>query len=217
MRRVDLEKAARVQQLLAAKLILDWGGREVKRVAGADFAYDSQQKMIRAAVVVLELPEFEILEASLETQEIQFPYVPGFLAFREGPVFLKAFRRLKNRPDVTLIDGNGIAHPRKMGLASFVGVVLDICTVGCAKTAFYPFDTPPHQRGEFTYFVNDNQERVGLSLRTRSNVRPIFVSPGHRVGFAQAREIVLRSSRFRIPEPLRQAHRLATHPEWKSA
>jgi deoxyribonuclease V len=209
MKRMDLEQAAEAQKKLSSKLILKWDDRRVNLVAGADFSYDRKEKRIGASLVVYRIPEFEIVEVVEATRESLFPYIPGFLSMREGSIFLDAYRKIKTKPDVTLVDGNGIAHPRKMGLASFVGVTLDICTVGCAKTPFYPFVPPPKQKGYYTFFKNDSGDRVGLCLRTRSGVQPVFVSPGHRVDFVHAKEVVLRCSRFRIPEPLREAHRQA--------
>lgn len=210
MRRRRLAEAAEVQRELSFKLVLEWDGRKVDLVAGADFSYDHQEKKIGASLVVFSLPELEVVEVSEVIRESRFPYVPGFLAFREGPAFQEAFRKIKNKPDVTLVDGNGIAHPRKMGLASFVGVTLDICTVGCAKTPFFPFILPGVQRGASTVFRNSGGEKVGFCLRTRSRVKPVFISPGHRIDFSRAKEIVLRTSKFRIPEPLREAHRRAS-------
>ncbi len=210
MQKISLEQAARVQHRLASKLKLKWDGRRVDLVAGADFSYDRKEKRIGASLVVVKIPEFKVVESTIAVRESRFPYIPGFLAFREGPVFLAAYRKIKTKPDVTLIDGNGIAHPRKMGLASFVGVTLDICTIGCAKTAFYPSDSPPDHRGSYNFFNDDRGESVGLCLRTRSGVKPIYLSPGHRIDFTHAVEVVLRCSRFRIPEPLREAHRRAS-------
>jgi len=210
MQKISLEQAARVQRRLSSKLKLKWDGRRVNLVAGADFSYDRNEKTIGASLVVYKIPEFEVVESAVAIRESRFPYIPGFLAFREGPVFLVAYRKIKTKPDVTLIDGNGIAHPRKMGLASYVGVTLDICTIGCAKTPFYPSGSPPEHRGAYNFFNNDKGDRVGLCLRTRSGVKPIYLSPGHRIDFRHAAEVVLRCSRFRIPEPLREAHKRAS-------
>jgi len=207
---ISLERAARVQLELSSKLILKWDGRRVDLVAGADFGYDRKAKKIGASLIVFRLPEFKIVETAEAVREIRFPYIPGYLTFREGPVFLDAFRKIKTKPDVTLVDGNGIAHPRKMGLASFVGVTLDICTIGCAKQPYYPFESPPEHSGSYTFFKNESGDKVGLSLRTRSGVKPVFVSPGHRIDLIHAADVVLRCSRFRIPEPLREAHRHAS-------
>jgi len=206
---MNLKKAAEAQRRLSSRLILKWDGREVNLVAGADFGYSYKEKRIGASVVVFKIPEFEIVEISEAVRKIEVPYLPGFLAYREGPAFLDAFRKIKNEPDVTLVDGNGIAHPRKMGLASYVGVVLDICTIGCAKKPFYPFVLPPEQKGSYTFFTDERKDNAGICLRSRSGVKPIFVSPGHRIDFMSAMKLVLCCSKFRIPEPLREAHKRA--------
>ncbi len=206
---MKLDRAIRLQEELARRLILEWGGGEVSLVAGADFSYDKKEELIAAVVVVMKLPELEMVETAEAVMKVGLPYIPGFLSLRETPAFFAAFQRIKYRPDVTLLDGNGIAHPRRMGLASHAGVGLDIPTIGCAKTPFFPFRPPPPARGAFTYFKNHAQEKVGFCLRTRTGVRPVFVSPGHRVNFSLSRKIVLECCRFRIPEPIRQAHLLS--------
>ena len=207
---MNLKKAAEAQRRLSSRLNLKWDGREINLVAGADFGYGYKEKKIGASIVVFKIPELEIVEISEAVREIKFPYLPGFLAYREGPVFLDAFRKIRAKPDVTLVDGNGIAHPRKMGLASYVGVILDICTIGCAKTPFFPFVLPPEQKGSYTFFRDDRKDKAGICLRTRSGVKPIFVSPGHRIDFISAMKLALNCSKFRIPEPLREAHRRAS-------
>jgi deoxyribonuclease V len=206
---MNLAWAIRLQEELARRLILEWRGREVSLVAGADFSYDNKEEKIAAAVVVMKLPELEIVETAEAVMKIGLPYIPGFLSFRETPAFFEAFRKINYRPDVTILDGNGIAHPRRMGLASHAGVILDISTIGCAKTPFFPFRPPPAERGAFTHFKNHAREKVGFCLRTRTGVKPVFVSPGHRVNFSVSRKIVLECCRFRIPEPIRQAHLLS--------
>lgn len=206
---MNLGRAISLQEKLASRLILEWTGGRVRLVAGADFGYDRKGGKIGAVIVVMKFPELEVIEVVKAVRKVRLPYIPGFLAFREGPAFLEAFRYLKLRPDITLLDGNGIAHPRKMGLAAHVGVLLDIPTIGCAKTAFFPFHPPAQNRGSFTYFKNRQKERVGFCLRTRDGVKPVFISPGHLVDFRRTRRIVLDCSRFRIPEPLREAHRLS--------
>jgi deoxyribonuclease V len=206
---MDLKKAEAIQSELSSRLILEWDGRKVDLIAGADFGYDDQERKIGACIVVFKKPDLEIVEISEAVREVDFSYIPGFLAFREGPVFLEAFKVLRNKPDITLVDGNGIAHPRKMGLASFVGVELDICTIGCAKKPFFPFSFPDKKKGAYTFFENEKKEKVGLCLRTRSRVKPIFVSPGHRIDFVHSMKFVLSCSKFRVPEPIREAHRRA--------
>jgi len=206
---VNLERLAELQRRLACRVKLKGDIRQVNTVAGADFGYAVDRKQVGASIVILRWPGLEIVEISQAIREVRFPYIPTFLSFREGPVFFDAFRKIKKKPDVTFIDGNGIAHPRKMGLASYVGVILDIATIGCAKNPMYPFLFPPEPRGVHTPLMNDRQEKVGICLRTRTGVKPVFVSPGHRMDIATSMELVLRCSRFRIPEPLRTAHRLS--------
>lgn len=208
-RKINLAEAIRIQQELARRLILEWPGGEISFVAGADFSYSRTGERIAAVIVVMKIPEFDLVEVASALRKVDFPYIPSFLSFREVPAFEEAFQRIRCRPDVTLLDGNGIAHPRRMGLASHAGVLLDIPTIGCAKSAFFPFKPPPLQRGAYTLFKDRNQEKVGFCLRTRTSVKPVFVSPGHRIDFPRSRRIVLASSRFRIPEPLRQAHLLS--------
>jgi deoxyribonuclease V len=206
---VNIARAAKFQEKLASRLILEWGGDQVRLVAGADFGYDFDGQRIGAAIVVMTFPELEMMEVARAVRRLRIPYIPGFLSFREGPAFCSAFAKLHRRPDLTLIDGNGIAHPRRMGLASHVGVMLDIATIGCAKTPFFPFSPPGREKGAYTHYKNKSNERVGFCLRTRSGVKPVFASPGHRVDFRMTKKIVLSSSKFRLPEPLREAHRLA--------
>ncbi|MFQ6109156.1 MAG: endonuclease V [Candidatus Aminicenantales bacterium] len=206
---MNLEKAVEIQLKLSARLRLKWEERHLEKVAGADFSYDRAHGLIGASVVVMRLQDFEVIETAQVVREVRFPYIPGFLAFREAPSFFDAFRKIRERPDVTLVDGNGIAHPRRMGLASFVGVAMDICTIGCAKSPTYDFTPPSKKRGEFTFFRNEREEKVGVCLRTREGVKPVFVSPGHRIDFQESVRIVLLCSKFRIPEPLRKAHLLA--------
>jgi len=205
----NLKKAATTQQRLASRLVLKQSVRNPSHIGGADFSYHKQKGLIGAVIVVLKYPEFEIIEVAKEIQKVRIPYIPGYLNFREGPSFIKSFRKLKTIPDFTLIDGNGIAHPRKMGLASYVGVILDVPTIGCAKSPFFAFEMPIEKRGAYSFYKDRKKEKVGFCLRTRAFVKPVFVSPGHRVDFEFSREIVLACSSFRIPEPIRIAHRMA--------
>jgi deoxyribonuclease V len=204
-----IKKAAFAQQKLASRLSLKQDALKTTIIAGADFGYQKQLGLIGAVVVVLKFPELEIIEVAEEVRKVQIPYIPGYLNFREGPSFLRTYQKLKTQPDLTLIDGNGIAHPRKMGLASYVGVVLDIPTIGCAKSPFFAHDPPADNRGAYSLYKNRNDEMVGYCLRTRTSVKPVFVSPGHRMDFDFSREIVLACSKFRIPEPIRIAHNMA--------
>ena len=206
----DYRKAAETQTRLSSRLVLDWDNRDIQYVAGADASYDTQKRLIGVVIVVYKVPMLTIFEVINEIGEVPIPYVPGFQNFREGPIFLKAFRKLARVPDLTLIDGNGIAHPRKMGLASYVGVILDVSTIGCAKKPFFPYVTPGEERGQHTVFKDTKGEQVGFCLRTRTGIKPIFVSPGHRTDFNISKQVALELSQYRIPEPLRMAHHLAT-------
>jgi deoxyribonuclease V len=205
----NLNKAAFAQRKLASRLIIKRDLGKLHCIAGADFGYQKHKGLIGAVVVVLKFPELEIIEVVEDVRNVSIPYISGYLSFREGPSCLKAILKLKTRPDLTLIDGNGIAHPRRMGLASYVGVVLDVPTVGCAKTPVFPFDSPGPERGAFSLYKDRERKPVGYCLRTQTSVKPVFVSPGHRVDFASSREVVLACSKFRIPEPVRIAHHLA--------
>jgi deoxyribonuclease V len=208
---VDLKDVAELQRQLSKKLILRWEEKEVRFIGGADFSYDARRKAIAAAVVIFRVPELRLVEEVQAVQEVTFPYIPGYLAFREAPAFFAAFRKIKTRPQVTLVDGNGIAHPRRMGLASYIGVLLDIATIGCAKSPYFRSSSPGSKRGEFTDVLNDKREKVGVCLRTRDGIKPVFVSPGNQIDFSMAIRIVLDCSRYRIPEPLRHAHSSASH------
>ncbi len=164
----------------------------------------------RAAVVVLAFPGLEPVETVVIEQSCRFPYVPGLLAFREGPSILAAFRRLRTRPDLLIFDGQGIAHPRRFGIAAHIGVLLDLPAIGCAKSRLTgAHDAPGPARGEWTPLV-DGGETVGAALRTREGVKPVYVSIGHRVDLETAVAYVLRcGGGYRLPEPTRQAHQAA--------
>jgi len=206
---INLARAIRIQEESASRLILEWTGDEVRLVGGADCSFDQQGSRIGAAAVVLTFPGLEVVETAQAVRRVALPYIPGFLSLREGPAYFEVLGKIVNQPDVWLFDGNGIAHPRRMGLASYVGLSLDRPSIGCAKSAFFPFRAPAERRGASTVYKNGKGEQVGICLRTRSGVRPVFVSPGHRVDLRLARKVILTCSRYRIPEPLREAHRLS--------
>jgi deoxyribonuclease V len=206
---MNLARAVRVQEKLASRLILEWSGGKIRLVGAADCSYDREGKRIGAAVVVMTISHFEVVETAEAVRRVTMPYIPGFLSLREGPAYLDVLSKLSRWPDVMLFDGNGIAHPRRMGLASYIGLLLNRPTIGCAKSAFFPCRLPAERRGACTAYKNRNGERVGYCLRTRAGVAPVFVSPGHRIDLRLAKKVVLDCSRFRIPEPLREAHRLS--------
>ena len=171
-----------------------------------------------AAVVVFSYPDLELLEARTHTRRLTFPYVPGLLSFREAPGILAIFRRLRMRPDVLICDGHGLAHPRRFGLASHLGLWLGIPTIGCAKSLLVGEHGPVGgERGSQAPLVLDG-EPVGAALRTRSGVKPVYVSPGHLVDGPTACDIVLSCCRkYRVPEPIRAAHQLAGETRRRSS
>lgn len=202
-------KACLAQDILAQRIRLERLQRPLKFIGAADFAISKFQEKIAAALVVLDAVHLEMVEKVILVRRTNFPYIPGFLCFREGPVFLSALKQIKHLPSVWFLDGNGLAHPRRMGLASFVGVMADIPTIGCAKSAYFPYQEPDKFRGAFTIYQDRNGFQVGYCLRTRTGVKPVFVSPGHKVSFEDSLLLTLEFSRYRLPEPLRLAHFLA--------
>jgi deoxyribonuclease V len=179
-------------------------------VAGIDIAYSAGSQWGYAAVVVMKLPKFKMLEIQTERYEIRYPYRPGLLAMREGPLTAAVLKKLACRPDVILFDGAGVAHPRKCGLASQFGLLFDIPTIGCAKTPLISVTGEPGPgRGDFSPMLLE-AEVLGAALRTRPGVKPLYISPGHRADLASAINVVLAATtRYRLPEPIRHAHRLA--------
>ena len=179
----------------------------LRLVAGADVSYDRGSPVLYAAVVVFDADSLEIVEIGAATLRATFPYVPGYLSFRELPPLLAAFEKLRTRPDLVLCDGHGRAHPRRFGLACHLGVALDLPTIGCAKSRLGGEHREPGARRGAHAVLRDGPEVIGEVLRTRVGVAPVYISVGHRVSLATARRLVLRlTPRFRIPEPIRAAH-----------
>ena len=179
----------------------------VRLVAGVDVSYEKHGEEFFAAVEVLSLGDWTLVEEASARARVSFPYIPGLLSFRELPVVLEAFRRLRTIPDVVLVDGQGIAHPRRLGIASHLGLWLDLPTVGCAKSRLCGEHEPPGPcRGDAAPLLLDG-EVVGVVLTTRNGVRPLYISPGHRINARDAGRLVLRClTRYRMPEPTRRAH-----------
>ncbi len=176
-------------------------------VDGVDMSVNRARNTARAAVVVVSFPQMEPVEVRLAEGHLSWPYVPGFLSFREAPLVLEACSLVETVPDLVIVDGHGTAHPRRLGLASHLGLFLDVPTIGCAKSLLCGVhETPGSERGSTADIVDDG-EKVGVAVRTRSNVRPVYVSIGHRCGFADAVDSVLHCcSSYRLPEPTRLAH-----------
>jgi deoxyribonuclease V len=200
-------EAVALQRELAARVDVSRPLGRLRIVAGCDVSYNKRSPVMYAAVVVVRVPGFEVVEQVVAKVEVSFPYVPGLLSFREIPPLLAAFATLKSKPDVVMLDGQGIAHPRRIGLASHLGLWLNRPTVGCAKSRLVGrFEEPGAETGD-TAPLTDRGEQVGIVFRTRGLAKPVFVSPGHRIDFAGAVEVVKRTlSGYRMPVPTRLAH-----------
>ena len=204
---VSVQEAFRIQERLRQKLILEDPPSEPKTIAGIDVSFSKARDSLYAAIVVLDGATMEPVETATAALQPVFPYVPGLLTFREGPVVLEAFGRLEVEPDLLMFDGQGIAHPRGFGLASHVGVLLDRPSIGCAKSRLVgEFKEPKQKRGSMRT-LSVGRKKVGVVLRSRDNTKPLFVSPGHRITVETAARRVLEAGRgYRLPEPTRLAH-----------
>lgn len=206
--RVTPREAIALQERLRDRVILHRTFRRVRLIAGVDVGVRNETS--RSAVVVLRFPSMEVVESATAERPVEFPYVPGLLAFREVPVVLEAFRKLEARPDLLLVDGHGYAHPRRFGVACHLGVELDLPSIGCGKSLFVGEHREPGARRGARTPLRHKGEVIGAVLRSRDNVRPIYVSIGHRIDLATAVRIVLRCcTRYRLPEPIRAADHTA--------
>ena len=258
--RVDIKEAIQIQESLRKRIILGGNLPKIQRVVGVDVAFYNNQAV--CAICILEYPGLNLIETIKAKEPIAFPYVPGLLTFREGPVILKAIGKLKNKhkPDLILFDGQGICHPRRMGIATHLGIILDVPSIGCAKSPLYGFyEMPAENKGSYSFIYDKNtvlsqnmntsirknqkgygeelawsEERsdrqrgkakapmgsvvegvatnkvLGVALRTRRQVKPLFISCGYRVSLMPAVRLVLRlCPKYRIPQPIRYAHQLA--------
>lgn len=200
--------ARKLQSELACQIVHEPIHGLVRTVAGLDCAFIGRNEYVIAAVVVLSFPDLQLIEQQSAVVKAPIPYIPGLLSFREGPACLAAAARLKTRPDVFLVDGQGIAHPRRLGLAGHLGLFLDTPAIGCAKSRLYgEYEEPARAKGSSSPLKDPDRGRViGSVVRTRKDVRPIFVSVGHKCTLAQAVELTLGcTGRYRQPEPTRQA------------
>ena len=214
---VSYQEALSTQERLRRQIVCRGSPRRVRLIAGADVSYDKSEERFYGAVLLMSFPDLVVIEEVTAAGRPRFPYVPGLLTFREGPILIRAFRKLKRRPDLVIFDGQGLAHPRGFGLAAHMGLLLDLPSIGCAKTRL----CGEHRRvgaavtssAELLY----NGQTIGLALRTRRDVKPVYVSVGHRISLESAADWVLRTCRgYRLPEPTRQAHLLVNRLRLKS-
>ncbi|MCL4458826.1 MAG: deoxyribonuclease V [Chloroflexi bacterium] len=201
-------EAIAIQQGLRGKVLLQTAFGTVHYVAGVDIGFGGEKT--RAAVVVLKYPLLEVADTSLVEEEVRFPYIPGLLSFRETPPILSAFEGLATEPDLILVDGQGIAHPRRFGIASHLGLILDKPTIGCAKSLLCGQHGPLADEPGSLSFIYDEDEVIGAAVRTKSSTKAVYVSVGHKIDLSTAIEYVLSCTReYRLPEPTRLAHLLA--------
>jgi deoxyribonuclease V len=232
---VNYKNAVEIQKRLEKSIILTCAAKNFAFIAGADVSYlpertiqsgtrqkgfvgpasrsssagTKKSEMFYASIVVFELKTMEMVETVTASGKVDFPYIPGLLSFRESPILLKAFAKIKSNPDVIILDAQGIAHPRGIGLASHIGLLLDKPSIGCAKTRLIgDYHEMDGEVGCYSHLTVQDKV-VGAVLRTRKNVKPVFVSPGHKIDLNTSIDLVLKSCcGYRLPEPIRQAHNL---------
>ncbi len=206
--KISPKEAMAIQGSLAAQVIQKGHLEEVRFIAGADISTEKDSTQAYAGVVVMTYPELETVEERGVVFELSFPYVPGLLAFREAPPLLKVFEEIRHEPDLILFDGQGIAHPRGLGIASHMGLFLDKPSIGCAKSLLFGhFEEPAVEQGAFSYLYDKHKNIIGAVVRTRTGIQPVFVSIGHRIDLPTAIKFILSSCcGYRLPEPIRHAH-----------
>jgi deoxyribonuclease V len=204
-------EAVEIQNQLRAEVILQDDLGKIDYVAGVDVGFEDAGKVTRAAIAVLAFPSLTLCEISVDRCKTAFPYVPGLLSFRELPAVLKAMEQLKQTPDLLLCDGQGYAHPRRFGIACHLGVLTGIPSIGVGKSRLLGIHDPvPNQRGAWQPLL-DHDEIIGAVLRTRINVKLVYVSVGHRICLETAIDYVMRcTTRYKLPETTRQAHKFAS-------
>ena len=207
-----LEEAIAIQEKLRYQVITsDQLPEPIQYVAGVDMGFEADGTISRAAVAVLSFPDLQVIETSLAHRPTTFPYVPGFLSFREIPAVLDALEKIKTIPDIILCDGNGIAHPRRLGIASHLGLLVDLPTIGVAKSRLLgKYEELAETKGNWQPLIHQG-ETIGAVLRSRTGVKPLYISSGHRVSLPTAIDYVLRCTpKYRLPETTRIADKLAS-------
>jgi deoxyribonuclease V len=211
-------QARELQTTLAGKVEFTPVRKNPEVIAGLDCAFSKDGRKILAVVVVLRSPEFDVVETVSAIRDVSFPYIPGLLSFREAPVCLDAVEKLQTPPDMFIIDGQGIAHPRRLGLAAHLGLFFDKPTIGCAKSRLTgAYEEPPPDKGAYSLLRDEKSkdetraETIGAVVRTRTNVKPVFISVGHKCLLEDAVRITLACAvKYRLPEPTRLAHQFVS-------
>jgi deoxyribonuclease V len=209
---VSYQEAVAIQKRLRSRLVCKKLPKRIRHIAGTDVSFSKKSNLIWAGVVVFTYPELINIEEKWIKAKVKFPYIPGLLSFRELPALLKTVKKLNADPDVIFCDGQGIAHPRGLGIASHLGLLLDKPTIGCAKTRLVgEFSEVGEEKGSYAHLWYQGHV-VGTVLRTRRGVKPLFISQGNKITLDESLKLVLGCSRkYRIPEPTRQAHLLVTN------
>lgn len=220
---LSYSQAREFQRNLASRVRFTPLKKAPELIAGIDCAFSKDGEKIIAAVVVLKPPDFAVIETASAVRKVTFPYIPGLLSFREAPVCIAAVEKLKSKPDVFIIDGQGIAHPRRLGIAAHLGLFFDKPTIGCAKSRLTGvYEEPGLEKGAYKLLKdkkgtpNTQSETIGAVLRTRTNVKPVFVSVGNKCLLKDAIEITVACAvKYRLPEPTRLAHQLVSELKLK--
>ncbi len=209
---LTVEEATAIQNQLSGEIITSDQVGEVNYVAGVDVGFEDNYAISRAAVAVLSFPELQLIEQAIARRPTTFPYIPGFLSFREIPVVLDALSQIKITPDLILCDGQGIAHPRRFGLACHLGLLITVPTIGVAKSRLIgQHEELPPEKGNWQ-LLRHRGEVIGAVVRSRTGVKPLYVSPGHRISLPTAIDYVLRCTpKYRLPETTRWADKLASN------
>jgi deoxyribonuclease V len=208
---VTFKEARKLQEDLRACVYLQPLGQEPQTIAGVDVSMNRFSNVLYAGWTVLSYPDFIEIDRALAETTTKFPYVAGFLSFREIRALLEAWDKLKTKPDVTMVDGQGIAHPRHLGIATHLGLALDIPTFGCAKSLLYGVGEEPGEEAGSISYMHDPKDReiIGAYLRTKDRVKPVIISPGNKITLDESLDIARTCARgYRIPEPTRRAHEL---------
>ncbi len=206
------KEAIAIQQEMRKKVILRDIFQDIRTIAGIDVGYDVKANMSKCALVVMDAKSLDIKQSVIAIEESPFPYISGLLSFREAPVILKALSVLERQPDLLMIDGQGVAHPRRLGIAAHIGVLTGLPSIGIAKSRLCgSYKEPSSSKGSYT-LLTDKDERIGTVLRSRDNVKPLFVSAGHKISQETALEWVIKTlGKYRLPEPTRLADKLSKY------
>lgn len=212
---LEISEAINLQRELATRLVLEDRFGEIHVVAGVDMAINEGNGMARAAVVLFSFPDLTVLEKHVYEEPLRMAYVPGLLSFRELPCVLGAIQQLKQKPDLIMADGQGLAHPRRLGIASHLGLWLDTPTIGCAKSILVGKHEPVGDAvGDWSPMIY-HHETIGAALRTRVKVKPMYISQGHKISLASSIKYVLACGKgYRLPETTRQADKLSKDNVW---